>query len=144
MVSGLLRSALLAALLLTPSAAGAQPGAGGPVAAWTVARQEPLPDPYGVPQTWTSRDKWYHFGVSAVAAGTIYSGSRWLGLSRWPAVAVAVGVTGAVGWLREVHDDRRGKYFSQKDLLWNAAGITVGIAIPDQLLFRSRRAEAPE
>ena len=98
---------------------------------------EEFPDPYGVEQTWTSRDKLYHFGVSAVVAAAVYSGARWAGVKRWPAMGIAVGLTGAAGIVRELQDRRRpDKYFSEKDLLWNAAGITVGIWIPDRFLFR--------
>lgn len=103
-----------------------------------------FPDPYGVEHTWTSRDKYYHFGVSALGAAAVYSGARWLGLKRWPAVALSVGVVGAVGVFREWHDDNYGgKYFSEKDLIWNAGGIAVGILIPDRFFFRRDRNEPP-
>ncbi|MBW3630883.1 MAG: hypothetical protein KY464_16530 [Gemmatimonadetes bacterium] len=110
----------------------------GPEAAVGQASQPPLtPGPYGVEETWTSRDKLYHFGISAVGAGASYTAARKLGMRRWPAVAVSAGLMGAAGVVREIQDDRRAdKYFSEKDLLWNTAGITIGIWIPDRLLLR--------
>ena len=95
---------------------------------------------YGVEQSWTSRDKLYHFGVSVAGAAASYSLARALGVKRWPAVAISVGVTGAAGLLREYQDSRRPpKYFSEKDLVWDAAGISVGVWIPDRFLFRRKR-----
>jgi uncharacterized protein YfiM (DUF2279 family) len=106
-----------------------------------LAAQE-TPGAYGVEQTWTSRDTLYHFGIAAVGAAASYSLARALGAKRWPAVAISVGFTGGLGVLREVQDSRReDKYFSEKDLLWDAAGITVGIVIPDRLFFRKREKE---
>ena len=103
---------------------------------------EEFPDPYGLEQTWTSRDKIYHFGVSAVAAAAVYGGARWVGVKRWPAMGIAVGLTGAAGIVREIQDRRRPeKYFSEKDLLWNAGGIVVGVWIPDRLLSRRLKDE---
>ena len=104
------------------------------------AAQEGTPDAYGVDQSWTSRDKLYHFGVSAVGAAATYSLARAVGVKRWPAVAISVGLVGAAGVMREVQDVRTpSKHFSKKDLLWDAAGITIGIVIPDRLLFRGKR-----
>jgi uncharacterized protein YfiM (DUF2279 family) len=118
---------LLLLLLLLPSPARAQT------------------EEYGVDQTWTSRDKFYHFGVSAVGAAASYSLARALGVKRWPAVAVSVSFMGGLGVLREVQDvNTPGKYFSKKDLLWDAAGITIGVWIPDRVLFgRKREKESP-
>lgn len=132
--------ALVCVLLLAPAGLAAQhrPGlAAGP--------EDELPDPYGVEETWTSRDKLYHFVGSAAGAAAVYSGARWLGVKRWPAAVAAALVTGAVGVAREIDDTRRpGKYFSEKDLLWNAGGIAVGIWIPDRFLFPSRAARPPD
>jgi uncharacterized protein YfiM (DUF2279 family) len=109
-----------------------------------VAAQKKVPGEYGIDQTWTSRDKFYHFGVSAVGAGVGYTAARRLGMKRWPAIALSAGVMGAVGLVRELQDERRAdKYFSEKDLLWDGAGITVGIWIPDRFLFRRKQKEPP-
>jgi uncharacterized protein YfiM (DUF2279 family) len=119
--------------------------------AWGPARggaQEPPPaaapavlagdtlHPYGVPQTWTSRDKALHLGVSALAAGAVYAAGRAGGLERRPAAVLSAVVVGTAGLLREVADRRSGepaKYFSEKDMLWNGVGIAVGIWLSDRL-----------
>lgn len=109
------------------------------------AQQAPptaAPGEYGVRETWTSADKWYHLGISAAGAAALYSGGRVAGMRRWRAVAVAAGVMGAVGLYREIDDERRpDKYFSEKDLLWDAVGIAVGIVVPDFLFQRRRGTE---
>lgn len=106
---------------------------------------EPLPGSYGVEQTWTSRDKLYHFTLSGAGAAAVYSGARWVGVGRPGAIGLAVGLVGAAGVMREITDRRRpDKYFSEKDLLWNAAGIALGIAIPDRLLFPRRSTPDPQ
>jgi uncharacterized protein YfiM (DUF2279 family) len=106
-------------------------------AAPSSARAQALPSPYGVEETWASSDKLYHFAVSAAGAGAIYSSARLVGWRRWVAVAVASGVMGAVGFARELDDRHQpDKYFSEKDLLWDAGGIVIGISIPDRCIFR--------
>jgi uncharacterized protein YfiM (DUF2279 family) len=102
------------------------------------------PSHYGVGETWTSRDKLYHLGISAAGAGAGYGIARALKMGRWPAVALSAGTTGALGLVRELQDaQRRDKYFSEKDLLWDAAGITIGISLPDHFFFRRRGKEPP-
>jgi uncharacterized protein YfiM (DUF2279 family) len=109
-----------------------------------VAAQEKTPGAYGVEQTWTSRDKLYHLGVSAAGAGASYAVARRLKMSRGSAVAFSAGVMGAVGLVRELQDaQRRDKYFSEKDLLWDGAGITIGIWVPDRFLFRRKGNQPP-
>ena len=108
------------------------------------AQEDEPGSPYGVRENLTSRDKAYHFTISAVGAGVGYTVARKLGMKRVPAIVVSAGLVGAAGLLREVDDGRRtGKYFSEKDLLWNGAGITVGIWIPDRFLFPRKEKEPP-
>lgn len=108
------------------------------------AQQAETPRPYGVDQSWTSSDKLYHFGVSAAGAGAGYTLARSLKMKRWPAVAFAAGAMAAVGLARELQDAQRSdKYFSEKDLLWDGAGIAIGIWVPDRFLFRRKEKEPP-
>ena len=107
-------------------------------------RAQKLPSPYGVEETWASSDKFYHLGVSAAGAGLLYSGARLMGWKRWVAVAVAGGVMGAVGVARELDDRHQpDKYFSEKDLLWDAGGIVIGVTIPDRWIFGRGNRERP-
>lgn len=105
---------------------------------------------YELRQSWYSRDKIYHFGVSAAGSFGLYAGGRRLGLSRGQALAGAGLVMGAAGVWREVgtsdpHDRlTRGK-LSRRDLVWDAVGIAAGLAVADRWLGAPRRAadEAP-
>lgn len=135
------RGALLSlALLLAPAAAAAQ-GEGEPA--------PQAPSPYQTRQSWFSRDKGLHFGVSAVGAAGTYVLSRHLRLNRWQSAATATLFMGTVGLLREVVDpEDRANYLSRrllshKDLVWDAAGIVVGITIPDLLMGSRPAARAP-
>lgn len=97
---------------------------------------------YAQRQSWFSRDKGLHFGISAVGAGGVYGVSRELGLSRWASAAASVFVMGTIGMAREVVDPHDSNYLtrrflSRRDLVWDAAGIVVGISVTD-LLFSPR------
>lgn len=101
-----------------------------PRAAWSASARADTLSPYGVRQTWTSRDKALHFAVSGVAAGGLYAAGRAVGLRRRDAAVGSAVLVGAAGVLRELRDRSSAepdKYFSEKDLLWNAAGIGAGI-----------------
>ena len=130
-----LRAMMLAlATLLAPAGASAQGDA---------------PSAYQTRQSWFSRDKGLHFGVSAVGAAGTYVLARQLRLSRWQSAASATLFMGTVGVLREVVDpEDRTNYLSRrllshKDLVWDAAGIVVGISIPDLLMGSRRAPSAP-
>jgi uncharacterized protein YfiM (DUF2279 family) len=124
-------AALLAAWLAAP--AGAQE-----------APAEPEIDAYLMQHGWFTIDKLYHFGVSAVAASTLYAGGREVGLGRRPAAVVSVALVSAAGLIRELrspHEDRlvSTTYLSRKDLVWNSVGIAVGIAVTDRVFARRRQ-----
>src|SRR5688572_29718248 len=52
-------------------------------------------------QAWFSRDKAFHFTLSAAGAATLYVLGRELGLDRWPSAIGATVVVGTAGFLRE-------------------------------------------
>jgi uncharacterized protein YfiM (DUF2279 family) len=88
-------------------------------------------------QGWFSRDKLYHFGISAVGTGGLYAGGRRLGLSRWQAALASTLVMGAAGVWREVGTTDRAdpltrRKLSRKDLVWDAAGIALGLVVVDR------------
>ncbi|HEV2733204.1 MAG TPA: hypothetical protein VGV85_00150, partial [Longimicrobiaceae bacterium] len=92
---------------------------------------------YAHQQGWFSRDKLYHFGISAVGAGGLYAGGRRLGLSRRQAALASTLVMGAAGVWREVGTTDRAdpltrRKLSRKDLVWDAAGIVLGLAVADR------------
>lgn len=98
--------------------------------------------------SWFSRDKGLHFAISAAGAAGVYALGREWGLGRWAGVAVSAGLVGAVGVLREIAQPVPGdmltrRFFSRRDLVWDAAGIAVGIAVTDRLLRRRWAREEP-
>jgi uncharacterized protein YfiM (DUF2279 family) len=105
-------------------------------------------DLYQFRHGWFSRDKAYHFGVSAIGSAALYGLSRELGAGRWGAVVFSAGAMTTLGLFRELYDEdsqrlltRRG--FSRKDVVWNSVGITFGISITELALERRRRGREP-
>ena len=110
---------------------------------------EPQVSPYQRQQAWFSRDKLYHFGISAAGSGAVYAGGRAAGLSRGESALAATLVVGAVGVWKEVgtRDPDRPltrDHLSRRDLVWDALGIAVGIALTDRLFRRDRAREEDE
>lgn len=124
------RRLLLAWALLCACVPAAARGQEIPRAAWSAGTRADTVSPYGVRQTWASRDKAMHFAVSGVAAGGLYAAGRAVGMRRRDAAVTSAVLVGAAGVLRELRDRSSAepeKYFSEKDMLWNAAGIGAGI-----------------
>jgi uncharacterized protein YfiM (DUF2279 family) len=71
---------------------------------------------------WFGTDKVKHFFMSAFVQSAAFSAARAAGASNSSAQAIGGVATGVVGIGREVHDRRRGRIFSVKDLAWDAAG----------------------
>ena len=70
--------------------------------------------------SWTSQDKYKHFGVS-LALGV---GASTLTDNKAAAYALAL----APGVAKEFRDSRQvGNYFSYKDLVWDMAGVYLGV-----------------
>ena len=81
---------------------------------------------------WISRDKAFHFDVSAGIAAAGYGVSAaWLVDARWKALAIGGGVALAAGAGKEIVDATGlfGGDPSWKDFAWDALGTAVGLAI---------------
>jgi putative lipoprotein len=81
---------------------------------------------------WISRDKAFHFDVSAGIAAAGYGVSAaWLVDARWKALAIGGGVALAAGAGKEIVDATGlfGGDASWKDFAWDAMGTAVGLAI---------------
>ncbi|MDP9349846.1 MAG: hypothetical protein M3P24_12015 [Gemmatimonadota bacterium] len=94
---------------------------------------------YARQQSWFSRDKFYHFGISAAGAGGFYWAGRRLGLNRGWAALGSVTLMGGIGVLREIGNRDRTNlltqdHVSRKDLVWDASGIIVGITVTGFLM----------
>lgn len=81
---------------------------------------------------WIARDKALHFDASAGIAALTYAVSAgWIVDARWKALALAGGVTLAVGAGKELVDATHvfGGDPSWKDFAWDAIGAVAGLAI---------------
>lgn len=110
-------SALVVPVITAAAAVTATPLAGQDARADTV---RPAPA-----EAWLGEDKVRHFGASLGMTLIGYGGARTV-LAHDPAIGVALGAAAVAGLLREVHDDRRGRWFSVRDLVWDALGIAAG------------------
>lgn len=106
-----------------------------------------LPGFYRDPNSWFSRDKFYHFTISAAGSGGVYSLGREMGLGRWQSAAAGIVIMGTAGVLREIGTTDRTNLLtrtriSRKDLVWDGIGIAVGVSLTD-LYYRHRRPQRP-
>jgi putative lipoprotein len=81
---------------------------------------------------WISRDKAFHFDVSAGIAAAGYGVSAaWIVDARWKALAIGGGVALAAGAGKEILDATGllGGDASWRDFTWDAIGTVAGLAI---------------
>jgi uncharacterized protein YfiM (DUF2279 family) len=98
----------------------------------TRARPELVrPDPIRAVQQdrWLAEDKLKHAFSSVAAVNFVYAGARTAGLHDESAIVAAAVSAAAAGIWKEVHDRRRGRPFSSRDLVWDAAGLTLGVIL---------------
>ena len=77
-----------------------------------------------VRESWFGSDKIKHFFLSAFVESVAFSFAQVAGANRRTALASGIGAAAVVGLGREIHDKRTpGKWFSYRDLAWDAAGI---------------------
>jgi uncharacterized protein YfiM (DUF2279 family) len=81
---------------------------------------------------WVAEDKLRHFFASFAATGVSYGAVRAAGLDRDSALPVAAVAAAALGVWKELRDRKLGKGFSARDLVWDTAGIVLGIVILQQ------------
>lgn len=97
----------------------------------TAALEETAEAP--APDRWLAEDKVRHFAASFAATGMAYGGARFA-LDRRSARTAAVGVALALGLAKELADARAGGPFSLKDLVWDAAGVALGMLLVQRTL----------
>lgn len=95
------------------------------------SREEAAPaqDP---PDAWLAEDKIQHFTVS-MAATTMGYGAGRLALDHDQARTTAAATAFALGIAKELADVRRGGPFSFKDLVWDAAGVGLGLILVNRI-----------
>lgn len=77
---------------------------------------------------WFGEDKFRHFGASFAGTAFAYAAARTV-IDPDPAFAAAGLAAFAAGVAKEIHDDRRGQFFSLRDLLWDGAGVALGLLL---------------
>ena len=81
------------------------------------------------PDPWLSRDKGYHFAVSATIASGGYVAGAFLFDARGHALIFGAGLTAAAGIGKEALDATGFGDPSWKDLAWDGIGMVTGLAV---------------
>ncbi len=83
-----------------------------------------------IPDSWFGIDKIKHFFMSVFIESVSYSALQAASVNHRSAMAGAIGVTGAFGLGKEIHDYRNpNNHFSIKDLSWDAIGAGAGVIL---------------
>lgn len=77
---------------------------------------------------WIGEDKLRHLALSFAATEMTYGSARFI-LDHDTAVPVAATTALALGLAKELRDRREGRTFSTRDLVWNVAGVALGVAL---------------
>jgi uncharacterized protein YfiM (DUF2279 family) len=78
---------------------------------------------------WFGSDKLRHFVTAFAVTGHAQAGLRALDVDRGDAVVGGFVISMVAGFGKEVHDVRRGSFFSLKDLAWDLAGALTGAVL---------------
>jgi uncharacterized protein YfiM (DUF2279 family) len=78
-----------------------------------------------------AEDKFKHYFASFVITSLAASGARVAGLKHSESIAVGAGFGAAGGLIKEIQDERRGQFFSVRDMLWDLAGIGTAVVVVD-------------
>lgn len=83
----------------------------------------------GPQDQWFAADKARHFLISYGLVGFVFAGSRLAGMDRRAASATSVVAGFGASLTKELADRGQGKGFSLRDLVWDTAGIFVGVLV---------------
>ena len=78
---------------------------------------------------WFGEDKLRHFFMSFATVAYGYGAARLGTVEHEAALTISIAAGAMAGLGKEVHDKRRGFIFSVKDLVWDAAGVGVGVLL---------------
>ena len=87
------------------------------------------------PDRWLGGDKFKHFAMSYAVTSFAFAGSRTL-FEDDTSLGLAIAAGSTAGLLKELYDRARGRPFSKRDLVWDAAGIAVGYVIARQTTWK--------
>jgi uncharacterized protein YfiM (DUF2279 family) len=94
--------------------------------------RDTLPEPVVAPDRWLAEDKLRHFTLSFAATHMAYGAAR-TALEPHPATAGAAALATLLGVGKELVDRRTGGPFSTKDLIWDVAGVALGVALVQRI-----------
>ncbi len=95
-----------------------------------VALEHTALDPAARPaDAWLGEDKARHFLMSFAVTTLGYGVGRTVGLDAEQARLAGAAGSAVAGLGKEVYDDRAGTFFSVRDLVWDALGIALGMAL---------------
>jgi uncharacterized protein YfiM (DUF2279 family) len=80
---------------------------------------------------WLGEDKLKHFAMSYMITTFSFAAARTV-TGHDASVTVGIAVAAAAGIAKEIYDKRDKRRFSFRDLLWDAAGITIGTLVAQQ------------
>lgn len=81
---------------------------------------------------WFAEDKLRHFGLSFAVTTFGYAAARTT-LDPSSALLAAAAGGALLGIGKELADARAGRWFSTRDLAWDAAGVALGITFADRI-----------
>jgi len=113
---------LLGATLAGPAQRAAH--VAGCVTVCEVARAHAPPQ---IEDRWFAEDKMRHFAMAFATTSFGHAGARALGADADVATAIGAAATIVASIGKEVYDRRTGGIFSARDLVWDAAGIVLGV-----------------
>ena len=88
--------------------------------------------PYTAPDKWFAEDKLRHFAFSyVITAGTAAAARTVTGRSESVAIGAAIGM--AAGIAKELYDKKTNRSASFRDLLWDVAGVSVGVLVAQRV-----------
>ncbi|HUG42142.1 MAG TPA: hypothetical protein VMM12_16860 [Longimicrobiales bacterium] len=90
------------------------------------------PPSSGARDPWLAEDKLQHFSLSFGATAMGYGGARFL-LEPDAALVTAGATALGLGIAKELMDVRSGAWFSVKDLVWDAAGVALGLTFAHRM-----------
>jgi uncharacterized protein YfiM (DUF2279 family) len=84
---------------------------------------------------WLGADKFQHFAMSYAITAFTFAGARSL-LDSDASLGLAIAAGSTAGLLKEFYDRARGRPFSKRDLVWDAAGVALGFVIVRQTSWK--------
>ena len=78
---------------------------------------------------WFAEDKMRHLAMAFATTGFSQAGARAAGATPDAATAIGVAASIVASLGKEVFDRKAGGHFSVRDLVWDAAGIVLGVVM---------------